>query len=158
MRSYIRSILFSLYLLSVAPLFFVQSQPRSAQTEQRTPQFHHFFHSFIKSLPNIIPKSAFINTDIYAYPVRETLQHSFCSCPSACFATTASSADPEIPPSAINNHHSITNNTNRPRTILPVAVWNYPISCLVQDRQTHKTRFTSRIFLLALIHIQPGRQ
>jgi hypothetical protein len=158
MRSCIRSILFFLYLLSVAPLFLVHSQPRSAQTEQRTPQFHHFFHPFIKYLPNIIPKSIFINTDIYAYPVRETLQHSFCSCPSACFATTASSADPESPPSAINNHHSITNNTNRPRNILPVGVWNYPISCLVQYHQTHKTRFTSRLLLLALIHIQPGRQ
>lgn len=158
MRSCIRSILLFLYLPSVAPLFPVQSQPRSAQREQRTSQFHHFFHPFIKSLPNIISKSVFINTDIYAYPVRKTLQHSFCSCPSDCFATTAPSADPENPPSAINNHHSITNNTIRPRTVQPVGVWNYPISYLVQHCQTHKPRLTSQILLLALIHTQPGRQ
>jgi hypothetical protein len=44
--------------------------PRSAQTLQRTPHFHHFFRPFIKSLPNIIFEPTIINTDNCFHPGR----------------------------------------------------------------------------------------
>ena len=59
-------------LLFLAAPLLEQSQPRSAQTVQRNPHFHHFLRSFIKSLPNIIFKPKIIITDNYTHPGRES--------------------------------------------------------------------------------------
>jgi len=57
--------------------------------------------------------------------------------------------------SAINNHRLITSSINRPRNILPLGEWNYPIFYLAQNPQTHKFSFTT---LLLLTHTltRPG--
>ena len=87
MRSSNHSISLLMNVLFLAALLLKQGQPRSAQTVQRNPHFHHFFRSFIKSLPNIISKPIIIITDNYAHPGRESSRRSFRSSPSACFAT-----------------------------------------------------------------------
>lgn len=104
MRSSNRPVLFPMNaLFSLAPLL-EQSQPRSAQTLQRTPHFHHFFRPSIKSLPNIIFEPTIINTDHYFPLDQKSSRRSFRSCPSTCFATTASLAatkPPRLPSTSI---------------------------------------------------------
>lgn len=99
MRSSNELVLLPVLALSFAALLLEQSQPRSAQTWQRTPHFHHFFHPFIKLLPNIIFEPIIINTDNYSPPDRKSLRRSFRPRPSAWFATTesANTEPPNLP-------------------------------------------------------------
>lgn len=84
--------------------------------------------------------------------------HSFCPASSSYFCDSRPHPPAHNLSTSTHNHHFTTSDCNRPRNILPVGEWNFPIFFLAQNPQTHKFLFSAPPHLLRLTRIRPGTQ